>query len=488
MQAKEPSSTRQEPPFATHTGGGADGDVAPADTVVIVGGGIIGSCSAYFLAKRFLMEEEEEGLRQEAEAAGEKPSEGRPEVSRARGSDTAAAPALVEKAKDPVVVVNQDESDPGRQQTSSVAQSASSLPGLDFVRSDPPLRRRRRRKIIVVERHDVAGCASGKAGGFLARGWGDNDPTRQLHHVSFDLHAALAKELDVQSYRKLVTLEVSNRPRKPRGRRSSDLAKKPRKEGADGGGMQELPTPRASPICPWLNGDKFQANTMDTTTAQVTPFEFTTKILRAARATGFVEVVRSRVVGITEEKSTGLDQDEGADNKASAFYEVQLEGSQKRIRAGAVVVAMGPWSVEVSVCGCVRLVFAHRKLGRQFDVAVAIHNCVGTQAASWFPRMNVPMEGIYSTSIVFRDRPLAATALFCGEDDAGCRLEVYPRLVAKHRRRTLLLLAAWRLLLRSWSFAGSLSSMPVYVQAKRRGLFVRAWWKQAYPGRSINGC
>jgi len=39
----------------------------------------------------------------------------------------------------------------------------------------------------VVERSEVACAASGKAGGFLARGWGSG-PTRQLHEVSFDLH------------------------------------------------------------------------------------------------------------------------------------------------------------------------------------------------------------------------------------------------------------------------------------------------------------
>ena len=63
-------------------------------------------------------------------------------------------------------------------------------------------------RVIVVERYKVAGCASGKAGGFLARGWGDESPTQQLHHVSFDLHEQLAAELGIESYRKLETLSV----------------------------------------------------------------------------------------------------------------------------------------------------------------------------------------------------------------------------------------------------------------------------------------
>ena len=47
-------------------------------------------------------------------------------------------------------------------------------------------------KSTIVERSQVACAASGKAGGFLARGWGSG-ATRQLHEVSFDLHEQLAK-------------------------------------------------------------------------------------------------------------------------------------------------------------------------------------------------------------------------------------------------------------------------------------------------------
>jgi hypothetical protein len=39
-------------------------------------------------------------------------------------------------------------------------------------------------KSVVFERHQLAGAASGKAGGFLAGGWGDGGVTEQLHRVS----------------------------------------------------------------------------------------------------------------------------------------------------------------------------------------------------------------------------------------------------------------------------------------------------------------
>ena len=62
--------------------------------------------------------------------------------------------------------------------------------------------------MTIVERTSVAAAASGKGGGFLARGWGSG-PTRPLHEVSFDLHAELAKTLDLKTYRKIKTLSVT---------------------------------------------------------------------------------------------------------------------------------------------------------------------------------------------------------------------------------------------------------------------------------------
>ena len=51
--------------------------------------------------------------------------------------------------------------------------------------------------VTLVERCDkVAPAASGKAGGFLAGGWGD-ERTRELHTKSFQLHEQLAEELDL---------------------------------------------------------------------------------------------------------------------------------------------------------------------------------------------------------------------------------------------------------------------------------------------------
>src|SRR5215831_13905446 len=59
---------------------------------------------------------------------------------------------------------------------------------------------------IVIERHAVAGAASGKSGGFLALDWCRGTPLDQLARRSFALHAELSAELgDPWGYRRLTT-------------------------------------------------------------------------------------------------------------------------------------------------------------------------------------------------------------------------------------------------------------------------------------------
>src|SRR3954470_3596653 len=53
---------------------------------------------------------------------------------------------------------------------------------------------RRGAQPVVIERHTVAGSASGKSGGFLARDWCRGSALDQLARRSFDLHAELAEE------------------------------------------------------------------------------------------------------------------------------------------------------------------------------------------------------------------------------------------------------------------------------------------------------
>ena len=41
-----------------------------------------------------------------------------------------------------------------------------------------------------------------------ARSWTDSGPTRELHRLSFEMHAQLAKDLALESYRPIPTLGV----------------------------------------------------------------------------------------------------------------------------------------------------------------------------------------------------------------------------------------------------------------------------------------
>ena len=218
-------------------------------------------------------------------------------------------------------------------------------------------------KPLVVERSSVGAAASGKAGGFLARSWGDGTPTEALHRVSFDLHEELARTLKLTSYRRIPTLSVRTRAR---GRASA----------------------LSAPPAPWLDGeDVVSANQMEGETAQVTPAELTAALLDAALANG-ATLRKGVVTGIEREKENG---------RVTAVLV-----DDHPVHCSRAVIAMGPWSV---------------------------------QAESWgLGGLKVPLEGIKSASLVFREEALCASvlhspfALFCGEDSRyGTHLELYPR-------------------------------------------------------------
>src|SRR5207248_11189572 len=65
---------------------------------------------------------------------------------------------------------------------------------------------RRGARSTVIERHAVAGSASGKSGGFLALDWCGGSPPDQLARRSFKLHAELSADLgDCWGYPRMTT-------------------------------------------------------------------------------------------------------------------------------------------------------------------------------------------------------------------------------------------------------------------------------------------
>jgi glycine/D-amino acid oxidase-like deaminating enzyme len=159
---------------------------------------------------------------------------------------------------------------------------------------------------IVIERHEVAGAASGKSGGFLALDWCSGSPLDRLARRSFELHAELSSELgDPWGYRRLTTY---------------------------GGYAAEEDAARGPPARPWLAGGVTITGRLGTpeSTAVVDPRAFTTGLMRAAKMHGAV-LRHDTVVELVRGPSAALR------GVALASGEI-VEGD-------AVVIAMGPWSI-----------------------------------------------------------------------------------------------------------------------------------------------
>jgi glycine/D-amino acid oxidase-like deaminating enzyme len=165
---------------------------------------------------------------------------------------------------------------------------------------------RRGAEPIVIERHEVAGAASGKSGGFLALDWCRGSPLDKLARRSFELHAELSSELgNLWGYRRLVTY---------------------------GGYAIEGQATRGSHRRPWLADWVRITGRLGSTdsTALVEPRAFTTGLMRAAQQHG--AVLRHGTVIDLVRRPGGVVR-----GVALASGEI-VEGD-------AVVIAMGPWSI-----------------------------------------------------------------------------------------------------------------------------------------------
>src|SRR5215472_76208 len=120
---------------------------------------------------------------------------------------------------------------------------------------------RRGAQATVVERHAVAGAASGKSGGFLALDWCRGTLLDRLARRSFKLHAELSVELgDTWGYRRLTTY-------------AGYAVEGDSARGAGGGGR------------PWLDDGVAITGRLGSpeTTALVEPHAFTRGLMRAAQ-------------------------------------------------------------------------------------------------------------------------------------------------------------------------------------------------------------
>jgi glycine/D-amino acid oxidase-like deaminating enzyme len=162
--------------------------------------------------------------------------------------------------------------------------------------------------VIVVERTEVAAAASGKAGGFLALDWCAGTPLDALARRSFQLHAALPRELIGDwAYQRMTAHGGSVVP--------------------DDDARRHVPSK-----LDWLSDGVIIAHQLGTpeTTAIVHPRKFTSAMMSAAQRHG-AQLRPGQATGIVR----------SADG--STVRGAEVDG--RLVEADAVVVAMGPWSL-----------------------------------------------------------------------------------------------------------------------------------------------
>jgi len=168
----------------------------------------------------------------------------------------------------------------------------------------------RGRRATVVDHAGIASCASGKAGGFLARDWNDGTPLSALTRKSFDMHAEVAKELNLKSYRRLrcKAVTVGGDMSKPASRKLASL------EWVDTGAQ----------------GERFMGD--ESTIAQVHPKDLTEAMWKACQDKAGSEFRLGTVNEVLTE-----DVGEGKRVKGALV-------NGEEVLADTVVCCMGPWS------------------------------------------------------------------------------------------------------------------------------------------------
>lgn len=166
--------------------------------------------------------------------------------------------------------------------------------------------------VTVVERTSVAAGASGRSGAFLALDWCEGTPLDALARRSFALHERLPDELDGDwGYHRVATL------------------------GGYAVAGEDVPRrPGSSPA--WLSDRVVLTDQLGTpaTNAVVHPAAFTGALMAGAQALG-AELRIGRVTGLPRRSDGSVEGAEVDDGDV--------------IRADAVVVAMGPWTVIAAV-------------------------------------------------------------------------------------------------------------------------------------------
>ena len=188
--------------------------------------------------------------------------------------------------------------------------------------------------VTVVESSEVASSASGKAGGFLALDWCGGSPLDALARRSFALHANLSKEVDGDwGYQRMIAYSGLVVPERDKRRRVA----------------AELN---------WLSAGVIIGARLSTTetTAIVHPRSFTLAIMHAAQQHG-ARLRHGQVTGVARRGDVIV---EG----------IEVDG--ETIRADAVVIAMGPWSLRAAEWLQVPAVFGQKSPSLVYDTGTEV--------------------------------------------------------------------------------------------------------------------
>lgn len=226
-------------------------------------------------------------------------------------------------------------------------------------------------RITLLEASQIAGGASGKAGGLLAL-WAY---PQCIVPLSYKLHQELAEKhggTDKWGYRAVHVGEIDciGQPLPKSYRALSTLKSNDVKDNATTGDVDAngnavaadeskarvslqkrskdaLAALKAKGIpddLDWVDADAtrgYEEMGTPATTAQVHPYLFTTSIAKLAQEKG-VEVVYGQAISIDTEKSS-----HGNDRVKSVIYKTQEDGSTQTLQADRVVLSAGPWTQRI---------------------------------------------------------------------------------------------------------------------------------------------
>ncbi|EPS28597.1 hypothetical protein PDE_03543 [Penicillium oxalicum 114-2] len=249
--------------------------------------------------------------------------------------------------------------------------------------------------VTLLEASEIAGGASGKAGGLLAQ-WAYPS---NIVDLSFTLHAQLAKEHDGKNrwgYRETNCGQIV-----VKGRAMSDTSQK-KEEGQSlqkrsNAAVSKLKSANIPKDLDWIEPDllrAYESMSGPGETAQVHPYLFTTSMAKLAEEKG-AKIIIGQVTEISR-------SDDGVD---SVTYTEKSSGEVHTIAATDVIVAAGPWTRSVLPEAPITAMRAH---------SVVIEPARPVSAYALFTSIEIPEDFDPSK----RSRPtVAAPEIYTRPDD-----------------------------------------------------------------------